>query len=621
MTYEAIVTTLSHPDSTPTAGPPANPAYWLGLRAWIAVLLVAGLIVFHQLLIQPALSQLTSDAPVINVAGRQRMLSQKLSKEALAFLSADQLSDRQRRREQLELVLVQWTRAHRGLQHGDEELQLPGQLDRQLQSAFNNLEPHIQAIVSAAEDLLATAPADAEWSPVTPRQTADVRKILDHEADFLAEMHAIVGIFESKARDHVAHLQALGLSVMAAILLILFLIQWSVVRPAVQFLQRQFAQTEDQYRQLVESMSDGLVVHDLEGRIVYANQRFAEMLGRPPETLPGLPAAAYVTDADRRRYDELRSCSSEAGQAVEIGLCKADGTSLETLISARTLLNAEGAARGSLLVVSDVTAHRRSQQLTRNLQDQLAHADRLKSMGELAAGLAHEINQPLGAIANYAEGCLAQLGNPSSELANELRGPLERILQAALRGGAIIRRARRFSQLKPQPRSNENLNDLVTSVEPLFRMEARRRGIDLSVVCDPQLPSLPVDSVQIQQVLTNLIQNAFDALEETPRYRRRVRITTSSQPFQSVSVSIADTGPGIPDDQAGKIFEPFFTTRPDGTGMGLAIVRGIVESHGGTILVENNGDGGATITVRLPLAAPDLVAVSTALDAEGPSHD
>lgn len=609
------------PDRTQPSGRVSNPAYWLGLRAWIAVTLVAGLIVFHQLLIQPALSQLTSDAPVINVAGRQRMLSQKLSKEALAFLSADQLSDRQRRREQLEQVLVQWTRAHRGLQHGDEELQLPGQLDRPLQSAFNNLEPHFQAIVSAAEDLLASAPANAEWSPVTPQQTADVRRILEHEADFLAEMHGIVGMFESKARDHVAHLQALGLSVMAAILLILFLIQWSVVRPAVQYLQQQFAQTEDQYRQLVESMSDGLVVHDLEGRIVYANRRFAEMLGRPPEALPGLPAATYVTDADRRRYDELRSCTSEAGQAVEIGLCKADGTSLETLISARTLLDAEGAARGSLLVVSDVTAHRRSQQLTRNLQDQLAHADRLKSMGELAAGLAHEINQPLGAIANYAEGCLTQLGNPSSDLANELRGPLERILQAALRGGAIIRRARRFSQLKPQPRTNENLNDLVTSVEPLFRMEARRRGIDLSVVCDPQLPSLPVDSVQIQQVLTNLIQNAFDALEETPRYRRRVRITTSSQPFQSVSVSIADTGPGIPDDQAGKIFEPFFTTRPDGTGMGLAIVRGIVESHGGTIDVENNSDGGATISVRLPLTAPDLVAVTTALDAEGPSHD
>jgi PAS domain S-box-containing protein len=614
------VTTHPYPERAPQAGSVSNPADWLGLRAWIAVLLVAGLIVFHQLLIQPALSQLTTDAPVINVAGRQRMLSQKLSKAALAFVSADQQSERQRRREELEQILVQWSRAHRGLQYGDVELQLPGQLDPQLQTTFSELEQHFQAIVSAAEDLLASAPADAEWSPVTPRQTAAVRKILEHEADFLSHMHAIVGLFEAKARAHVAHLQRLGLSVMATILLILFVIQWSVIRPAVQLVQREFAQSEDQYRQLVESMSDGLVVHDLSGRIVFANRRFAEMLGRSPESLPGLPAAAFVTDADRRRYDELRNSTGD-GQAVEIGFIKADGTSLETMISARMLLDAEGASRGCLLVVSDVTAHRRSQQLTRDLQDQLAHADRLKSMGELAAGLAHEINQPLGAIANYAEGCLAQLGTHSSELADELRGPLERMLQAALRGGAIIRRARRFSQLKPQPLTHENLNELVASVEPLFRMEARRRGIDLSVVSDAQLPCIPVDSVQIQQVLTNLIQNAFDALEQTPRYRRRVRITTRSLVPHFVSVSVADTGPGITAEQAGRIFEPFFTTRAEGTGMGLAIARGIVETHGGSILVETNSDGGATFTVQLPLAAPDLVAVTTALETGGPSHD
>lgn len=609
---------MTHASTTTQPAPASgssNPARRLGARAWIAVVLVAGLIIFHQLLLQPALTRLTTDAPVINIAGRQRMLSQRLSKAALALITASGPLERQARRDELQQILIEWTRAHRGLQRGDAGLNLPGQLEPEIQRAFAELEPHFLAIVTAAEDLLGSVTSEAVGTPPTPGQQAAVQAILAHESAFLDQMHAIVGLFETQARTHVAQLQSLGLWVMGAILGILLVIQLAVIRPAIQLVDREFAQSEDQYRQLVESMSDGMVVHDRHGRIVFANRRFAEMLGRPVESLPGLPAAVFIADADRRRYDALCGAAEPSPEPVEIGLCRADGRPLETMIAARALHDTEGAVRGALLVVSDVSAQRQAQQRTRELQDQLVHADRLKSMGELAAGLAHEINQPLGAIANYAEACLAQLGNDPAGLAEELRVPLERILQAALRGGAIIRRARRFSQLRPQALTPENLNELVASVEPLFRMEARRRGIDLIVQPDPQLPLLPVDSVQIQQVLTNLIQNAFEALERTPGYRRRVRIITKRLPNDGASVAVADTGPGVPDELCERIFEPFFTTRPEGTGMGLAIVRGILEAHGGSIVVEKNSDGGATLTVTLPPSSPDLIAAQSALPA------
>jgi C4-dicarboxylate-specific signal transduction histidine kinase len=219
--------------------------------------------------------------------------------------------------------------------------------------------------------------------------------------------------------------------------------------------------------------------------------------------------------------------------------------------------------------------------------------------------LAHEINQTLGAIANYAEGCLTRLSGPSID-SQGLVSPLEKILRATHRGAEIIRRARGFVRLRPHRITHESINNLVHEVDELCRPEARRRGISLELHLATESLMIPVDAIQIQQVLTNLIQNAFAAMEQVEPYRRRIRLTIGTASTGAVEVSVADTGPGIPEDGAEAWFEPFMTTREEGTGMGLAIARSIVEAHGGRIWAETNGEGGAVFRFTLPLESPTV---------------
>lgn len=580
-----------------------NPAIPLDRRYWCALGLIAALIVFHQVLLQPALLQLTSDAPVINVAGRQRMLSQKLAKAALAWEATEDEAGQQSRRNELQAVMQEWSRAHRGLQSGDAELHLPGINSPQIEAAFADLEPHYTAIIGAVEDLLSVDEDDAPEK--SPTRAAAVQRILTHEVEFLERMHAIVGLYEIQARLHVTQLQRMGLVVMAAILGTLLVVQFLVVRPAVQWVGREFQHSEAQYQQLVESMSDGLVVHDPQERVQFANQRFCTMVGYSLAELRGAPASLFVADGSRRRYDDFRRQPEMHSEPVEITLRHREGSVIEAIASSQPLWDAEHNPQGFVLVIADVTARRQAEQRNRELAEQLAHADRLKSMGELAAGLAHEINQPLGAIANYAEGCLATLAAEDGQNST-LQEPLQRILRAAIRGGEIIRRARSFSQLRPHEVALTQVNDLVVDVEQLCATEARRRSIDVRVELDPALPTVRVDAIQIQQVLANLIQNAFAALDSTPEYRRRLVLQTRTLADGDIEFTVSDNGCGIAADQLEKVFEPFFTTRKEGTGMGLAIVRGIIEAHGGTVTAATNSDGGTIFRCFLPLEIPAL---------------
>ena len=565
----------------------------------MALACIAALIVLHQVLLQPSLARLTSDAPVINLSGRQRMLSQRLAKAALALEYASTTEVRRARRDELQHMLAEWQRAHRGLQFGDADLRLPVLTTPAIRQAFLELEPHFAAIVAAAESLLVIDVARTDGAAEAARR-ASVQAILDHELHFVEQMHGIVGLFEAEARGRVSQLQALGLAIMAAILLLLLIVQMVVVRPAVQLVDREFALSEEQYRRLVESMNDGVIVLDGQGRINFASPRFAEMVGCTASDLMHKPMSILVMDADRIRLDAMLRREASAISPTEIALKHRSGRTIETLVSPRPLNDLEGTSAGLLLVLTDMTARKAAEAHGRQLLEQLAHANRLKSMGEMAAGLAHEINQPLGAIANFAEGCLAQLD--SLETASvELYEPLERILQAALRGGEIIRRARAFSQLRPFSLAAVSINDLVREVEELCLPEARRRSVALQLQLAPNLPRVPADAIQIQQVLTNLVQNAFQALDETEAFRRRLTIATALVDDDAVEVVVSDNGVGIATDDAERLFEPFVTTRAEGTGMGLAIARGIVESHGGRIWAERRAEGGATFRFTLPL--------------------
>ncbi len=247
----------------------------------------------------------------------------------------------------------------------------------------------------------------------------------------------------------------------------------------------------------------------------------------------------------------------------------------------------------------DITAVRQAEREAREHQQELVHVCRLSTMGEMATGLAHELNQPLSAIANFANGCSRRLQSklPGND---DLLYALGQINSQADRAGEIIRRLRSLVGKQPPIRSVANINDLVREVCSFVEFEARKDGVvieqELSLV---QLP-VRVDVVQIEQVLLNLIRNALDALLEVPQGKRILVVRTRSRNDGSIEVEVEDTGPGIDADALEHLFEPFFTTKESGMGMGLVISQTIIKGHNGSIDAVALPQGGSRFTILLP---------------------
>ncbi len=569
-----------------------HPAASLNRRYLAALLCIAGLIVLDQVLIQPELARLAFDAPVINVSGRQRMLSQRLAKTALVLQQSTTGEQRTTRHSELKQVVDLWTRSHRGLQVGDQALNLPGNNPPVAKASFERIEPHFTAIRSAADELLqATAGRQA---PNPANIAARVTAILEHEPAFLQEMDKLVGIYEAETRQHVAQLERTSWTIAAAILATMWVLHMIAIRPATQLLERQYVETQDQYRAVVESINEGLIRLDTQGRILFANQQFSRLAGRSSDEVRGLVAATLFRGPKVFLWPQ----GDDDAVAGEMELLCASAEPHLCWVSPCRLADASGGTSGWVILVMDVSEKRAAERRTQALTDQLTHADRLKSMGEIAAGLAHEVNQPLGAIANFAEGCLVRIAAGDASFA-ELEPPLRRILGAALRAGGIIRRVKQFSQKRPHTLAEAELNSLVQETVELFTMELQRRR----VACELQLSPVPLpiecDALQVGQVLTNLLQNAMHALEQSAAEARVVEIHTTAASADEILLIVRDHGPGFPEAILGRLFEPFSTSRPDGLGMGMSIVRSIVEAHSGSITAENL-EQGAQVTIRLP---------------------
>jgi signal transduction histidine kinase len=265
-----------------------------------------------------------------------------------------------------------------------------------------------------------------------------------------------------------------------------------------------------------------------------------------------------------------------------------------------------------LISVSGVAASWRAQrrhreelaelERTRKQQAELAHLSRVTMLGELSGSLAHELNQPLGAIMRNAEAAELFLQDPSPDL-DEVRAILADIRKDDQRAGEVIDRTRAFMKRREVERRLLDLNLLAGEVATLVRQDAEIRRVRLALETDPALPPVHGDRVQLQQVFLNLLLNAMDALNDNPPTGRRVAVRTRSA-GATVEVSVSDNGHGIPADKLPRVFEPFFTTKPSGLGMGLAISRTIITAHGGRITAENNRHGGATFTFTLPVTKP-----------------
>lgn len=232
-------------------------------------------------------------------------------------------------------------------------------------------------------------------------------------------------------------------------------------------------------------------------------------------------------------------------------------------------------------------------------QAQLAHVARLATMGEMASGLAHELNQPLCAIVNYAEASIELLASQGPT--DDLRRALVEVARQAERAGEVIRRLREFVRWRELRREPVDINHVVREVLGFTTAELRQRGIPVRLALARNLPRVLGDAVQLQQVLINLIRNACDAMSATDASRRKLAVRTT-RAGATVEVAVSDAGPGLPDGGGDRWFEPFFSTKRDGMGMGLSISRSIVEAHGGRIGVVSNRTRGATFRFTIPAA-------------------
>jgi two-component system sensor kinase FixL len=253
----------------------------------------------------------------------------------------------------------------------------------------------------------------------------------------------------------------------------------------------------------------------------------------------------------------------------------------------------------TLITGFDVTERKEAEELARRRLAELAHMSRLSTMGEMATGLAHELNQPLGTIANYAEGGLTRIKTGKANM-EDLHAALEAIVAEAFRAGGIIRHTRQFLSRREPSKSSVDVNLAIREVVALLEYEIKAANIDLLLELAEPAPHAQGDHVFIQQVVLNLLRNAIEALAGVDEGWRRIRIRTSVDNEGEVVVSVADNGPGIDSDDLDTLFEPYFTTKPEGMGMGLSICRSIVAEHGGRLWASDSPDGGAVLHFSLP---------------------
>lgn len=242
-----------------------------------------------------------------------------------------------------------------------------------------------------------------------------------------------------------------------------------------------------------------------------------------------------------------------------------------------------------------------SEQRLKELQSEFVHVSRLSAMGEMAATLAHELNQPLAAMMNYAQATRRLLEGSAAEDAARLRDLMTKAVAQANRAGDIIRRLRSFVAQGESERSLDDIGDVVNEACALALIGARADGIETSLALDEDLPAVLIDRVQIQQVIVNLIRNALDAMEG--QERRALWIETARGDDNTLTVAVADNGPGLDAAIAEKLFTPFNSSKADGMGIGLSISRSIVEQHGGHIWATPNEGGGVVFSFTLPIDA------------------
>lgn len=279
----------------------------------------------------------------------------------------------------------------------------------------------------------------------------------------------------------------------------------------------------------------------------------------------------------------------------------ADGTVKHLHIVGHPVLNSEGEVIELVGSTIDMTEHKRTEEALHKAQAHLNHMTHLTMMGELAASIAHEVNQPLAAVVTNGNACLRWLDRDQPDL-NEAKEAVRRIVRDGIRGADVIARIRALIRKEPQATTSLDINDVIREIVALAQNHLR--GVKLYLELADNLAQVQIDRIQLQQVILNLINNAVDAMKSVADRPKILRIQTRMSSPRVISVSMEDSGVGLNPDTTESIFEPFYTSKPSGLGMGLSISRSIVEAHGGRLWAEPRKEFGAVFQFTLPADIP-----------------
>ena len=364
----------------------------------------------------------------------------------------------------------------------------------------------------------------------------------------------------------------------------------------------QNGQTDDSlFEALIAFAVDGIMVIDQKGIVQVYNRACERLFGYSVAEVIGQNVKMLMPTPYHDEHDGYLSHYVATGKKHIIGIGReVSGRRKDGSVFPMYLSVGQGVVKGERIflgIIADLSERKARDRRIQDLQSEMLHVSRLTDMGQVAAGLAHELNQPLTAILNYTNAGLdiaQERGDP------ELKTVLGKIAEQASRAGNIIRRLRAFVEKRGPNRSEEDIAHTVDEAIRLGQINAAERGIKLRVNVEQALPKVLIDRIQIQQVLINLMKNAAEAMEHSPL--RELTVTISQAAPNFVQITVADTGPGISAEMAEKLFQPFVTTKAQGMGMGLSICRGIIESHGGRLRLEPNPGGGAIFRFNVPVA-------------------
>ncbi len=366
--------------------------------------------------------------------------------------------------------------------------------------------------------------------------------------------------------------------------------------------ERKLVESEQRLRLITNALPVLIAYVDADLRYRFNNDAYRVWFGFLPEEAFGRHIREMIGEKfflSARPYLERALAGERVQCALDVETAAGRSLSVEA-IYVPDIGERDGSVRGIYVMAIDVTERDLARQEAQRLHDELLHAGRISTLGELAGMLAHEINQPLSAIMSNTQAVKRYLSVPAPDL-EEVKGILDDIIKEDARASEVINRMRAFLKKSKMEFEPLDLNSVLRDIVMLVKSDATRRDINVDLGLDPRLPFVRGDRIQLQQVALNLVLNAFESLNEQPLRKRSVQIRTALKNSQVIA-AVKDNGTGLSVEGAEKAFQPLYTTKPEGLGMGLAICRSIILRHQGHIWAQNNPVEGTTFYFSLPAA-------------------